>query len=123
MVTDPLPTPVTLAVDVPVETTVATDGLLLVQVAALLTADPFEFFTVSVRLCPMRIVLPVGVTTNPCGDAAGASKASFGILGGVVGISPQLAIAIDANDSTATRADTLLGIGISRLKVALQYAR
>ena len=37
------------AVAIPVETTVAMEGLLLVHVAVLLIADPFEFLTVSVR--------------------------------------------------------------------------
>ena len=71
----------------------------------------------------MRIVLLVGVTTNPCGDAAGARSASFEMFGGVVGISPQLMIASDTNDNSTGRADILLGIGIGGLKVAQRYAR
>ena len=105
IVTDPALSPVTRAVAVPVETTLATEGLLLVHVAVLLIAEPFELLTVSVRLWPIRIVGLAGVTTSPCGDCAGARSASFPTFGeAAVGISPQLARSTAAhNDSPLAR--------------------
>ena len=76
IVTVPLRRPVTRAVAMPVETTIATEVSLLVHVASLLIAEPFAFVTVSVRFCPMRIVVVAGVTISPGAAGAFAMSAS-----------------------------------------------
>src|SRR5688572_602117 len=112
IVTVPLRRPVTLPVDVPVEITTAIEVSLLVQVAFLLTAEPLALVTVSIRLCPIRIVGLAGVTTRPGADCAGARSASSGMALGAEGISPQLATsnAISAAGATRTATDILFGI-------------
>src|SRR5688572_224550 len=89
-VTVPVRRPVTLAVEMPVATTTATDVSLLVHVACLLMADPFAFVTVSVRLCPTRIVVAAGVTISPGADGAGAfATRASPVSSGADGFSPQ----------------------------------